>query len=123
MRCVITGTPDYLVRIDFDRFEEKFFAVVDFQAMAGTLWTEQFAGGGLVAVAAILTGDFNRDPFKMQLCAVGKRPFAEHIPIKLDGIIDSGRPLPHDDEQVSDALGILRLSMPDGNFENTLGDG
>lgn len=74
-------------------------------------------------MSAVLTGEFNRDALKVELCAVGNGSFAEHVPIKLDRIIDSGGPLPHDDKQVGDAPGVLGLGMPDGNFENTLGDG
>jgi hypothetical protein len=69
---------------------------------------------------AILALNLDRDAPEMQLCANSNRAIADHIPIKLDGIVNGGRPLPHDNKQVGNTLCMLGFGMAHGDFENTL---
>jgi hypothetical protein len=74
-------------------------------------------------MAARCANDFNRDALEMQFCALRDGVLADHIPIKLDGVIDCGRPLSHDNEQVGDFFGFLRFGVADSDLEDALGDG
>ena len=93
-----------VLRFNLYGFEIKFFARLNFYSRTGAIWAEQFAGIGVISMVTFNANNLYGNTPEMQRGALRDRTIADHIPIKLNGIVNGGRPLPHDDKQIGDAM-------------------
>jgi len=118
---LITGFGHRRQGFHLDRFEIELLALLNLDVLALAGGTQQIARIGMIGMPALFTQQFGWDAAKVQLRALGNGVFTDHIPVKLDRVINSGRPFTNNDEQFDNPPGVLLPGVADGNFEDGFG--
>jgi hypothetical protein len=109
---------------NLDTFDEKLATAFDLQARAATLGTVRFERRARVELMRAIETDRDcRFATETERGIFGERAFAQHIEIKLHGIIHDRGQFANDEMDRSDTVRAIPLRCLDGCFENTFRDG